>query len=446
MHPSKIIQWNCRGFKINFNEISLLIQKFNPVAFCLQETHLKQSDNITLKHYSLYNCYDPSNDKAKGGSSICVRNNILHSEIKLTTTLQATAVRISLHKTITLCSIYIPPQHNLEIRELNNLINQLPSPYIIMGDFNGHNPLWGSDYLTDKGKKLEDFANQNNLCILNDGSNTYLHPGNGSYTSIDISLTDPTLACDLSWTVHDDLCGSDHFPILIEDVIPSNDNKNQNWKLNKADWNLFKNLCIDNIEENILINESDPILKFTNIVLENSEKAIPKTSTNSKKIKKPWFNDTCKEAIKNRKKAEKRFNLSPSNTNLDNYRKFRAKARRTCNSSRKNSWRDFVSKLNSHTPINKVWNAIKKIKGKNTNKQFHHLKVNNATITDITDISNSIANTISKNSSTEHMSAKFIDVKNREERKILNFTSDNLENYNKPFSIDELKKLFIKIT
>ena len=50
MHPSKIIQWNCRGFKINLNELSLLIHKFNPVAFCLQETHLKQSDNVTLKH------------------------------------------------------------------------------------------------------------------------------------------------------------------------------------------------------------------------------------------------------------------------------------------------------------------------------------------------------------------------------------------------------------
>ena len=161
MHPSKIVQWNCRGFKINFNEISLLIHKFNPVAFCLQETHLKQSDNVTLKHYSLYNCYDPNDDRAKGGSLICIRNNILHSEIKLATNLQATAVRISLHKTITLCSIYIPPQYKLELQELNNLITQLPSPYIIMGDFNGHNPLWGSDKLTDKGKKLEDFANQN---------------------------------------------------------------------------------------------------------------------------------------------------------------------------------------------------------------------------------------------------------------------------------------------
>ena len=428
MHLSKIIQWNCRGFKINLNELSLLIHKFNPVAFCLQETHLKQSDNVTLKHYSLYNCYDPNDDRAKGGSSICVRNNILHSEIKLNTNLQATAVRVSLHKTITLCSIYIPPQYKLELQELNNLVNQLPSPYIIMGDVNGHNPLWGSDKLTDKGKKLEDFANQNNLCILNDGSNTYLHPGNGSYTSIDISLTDPTLACDLSWTVHDDLCGSDHFPILIEDIIPSNNNQNQNWKLSKADWNLFNNLCNETIKEDTLANVDDPILEFTNILLENSEKCIPKTSTNPKKIKKPWFNNDCNEAMKNRKKAEKRFNLSPSNTNLDNYRKLRAKARRTFNTSRRNSWRNFVSKLNSHTSINKVWNTIKKIKGKNTNKRFNHLKVDNTTITDITDISNTIANSISKNSSTEQMSVKFIDVKNREERKNVNFTSENLEN------------------
>jgi hypothetical protein len=52
-----------------------------------------------------------------------------------------------------------------------------------MGDFNAHNPLWGSDKITDKGKKkkLEDAISHHNLCILNDSSKTYLHPGNGSY-------------------------------------------------------------------------------------------------------------------------------------------------------------------------------------------------------------------------------------------------------------------------
>jgi hypothetical protein len=65
-----------------------------------------------------------------------------------------------------------------------------------MGDFNAHNPLWGSDKMSDKGKKLEDAISRHNLCILKDGSRTYLHPGNGSYSSIDI--------LDLNWIVHDD--------------------------------------------------------------------------------------------------------------------------------------------------------------------------------------------------------------------------------------------------
>ena len=39
---ASIIQWNCRGLKVNFIEITLLVQAFLPVAFCLQETHLKK--------------------------------------------------------------------------------------------------------------------------------------------------------------------------------------------------------------------------------------------------------------------------------------------------------------------------------------------------------------------------------------------------------------------
>jgi hypothetical protein len=35
-----------------------------------------------------------------------------------------------------------------------------------MGDFNARNPLWGSDKITDKGKKkLEDAISHHNLCI-----------------------------------------------------------------------------------------------------------------------------------------------------------------------------------------------------------------------------------------------------------------------------------------
>jgi hypothetical protein len=56
------------------------------------------------------------------------------------------------------------------------------------------------------------------------------------------------------------------------------------------------------------------------------------------------------------------------------FRIFRAKARRTFKQNRRASWRNFVSKLNCHTPMNKVWNMVQKIKGKNNKTNVLHLK------------------------------------------------------------------------
>ena len=82
-----------------------------------------------------------------------------------------------------------------------------------MDNFNGHSPLWGSKTTTDKGKKLEDFLSQEGLCIFNDGTDTYLHPGNGSYSAVDLTVTDPSLL-DFSWKVHDDPAEVIIFPYL----------------------------------------------------------------------------------------------------------------------------------------------------------------------------------------------------------------------------------------
>ena len=50
----KIIQWNCRGLKPNYNEVPLLISEYNPSVFCFQETFLKPDDNISLKGFNIY--------------------------------------------------------------------------------------------------------------------------------------------------------------------------------------------------------------------------------------------------------------------------------------------------------------------------------------------------------------------------------------------------------
>ena len=101
-----ILQWNCRGFKANLNELSLLAQSYDPQAVCLQETHFKQSDNTTLRSFTFYNAFSADLGKAKGGASILVRQGVIHSQIPLKTKLQTVAIQLSLFKTITLCSIY----------------------------------------------------------------------------------------------------------------------------------------------------------------------------------------------------------------------------------------------------------------------------------------------------------------------------------------------------
>jgi uncharacterized protein (DUF1684 family) len=50
-------------------------------------------------------------------------------------------------------------------------------------------------------KKLEVFLSQEGLCIFSDGTDTYLHPGNGSYLAIDIYDTDSSLLLDFACVV-----------------------------------------------------------------------------------------------------------------------------------------------------------------------------------------------------------------------------------------------------
>ena len=91
--------------------------------------------------------------------------------------------------------------------ELNNLIEQLPRPFVIMGDFNSHNEIWGSKKTEKKGKVIESLLNQHQLCMYNNKSNTYLHPATGTYSAIDLSICDPSLFLDYNWKVHDDTWG-----------------------------------------------------------------------------------------------------------------------------------------------------------------------------------------------------------------------------------------------
>jgi len=186
---AELIQWNIRGLQANRKELSLLISSFNPEIIALQETTLVSTTILTInQNYSFYNCPgSETNGVYHGGSALIVKISIPHKLLSIQTNLQATAARITTVKTITVCSVYLPPFQRWDIKDLEELYLQLPPPAILMGDFNAHSRIWGCRDTNRQGKLIEDFILKQNLSILNTGTPTYFRPGTGSLSAIDLT-------------------------------------------------------------------------------------------------------------------------------------------------------------------------------------------------------------------------------------------------------------------
>ena len=176
-----------------------------------------------------------------GGVSVLVRDGIPSSERTLNTSLQAKAVTISTSKPITICSLYLPPSENLNFVLLSRLIDQLPTPFVICGDFNGHSITWGCDRNNSQGDRTDYFITENNVCLLNDGSYTYLQPATGTFTAIDLSLCSPNIRMEIDCMVESDIYGSDHVPIIFFIGVSFPDSL-PHWNFNRADWVQFHNV------------------------------------------------------------------------------------------------------------------------------------------------------------------------------------------------------------
>ena len=114
---------------------------------------------------------------------------------------------------------------------------------MLVGDFNRHSKVWGCSDTNDRGEIIEDVIAENDLSLLNERQPTYLHPPAGNYYAIDLSLCHPSIYLDFDWLVCDDLHESNHFPILINEIEPSDDEQNCRWNLKKANWEPFSISC-----------------------------------------------------------------------------------------------------------------------------------------------------------------------------------------------------------
>ena len=133
-----------------------------------------------------------------------------------------------------------------------------------------------------------EFLLKQNVCILNTGNPTYFHPGTGSLSAIDLSLCHPSLYLDLSWSVHEDLCGSDHYPVVITTTQSYDHDALPSWKLDKADWCTYSESCSE--ELTIANIEESSIGSFTEKLIMIDENTIPKSKPHKRTVNTIWCN------------------------------------------------------------------------------------------------------------------------------------------------------------
>ena len=273
----------------------LLLKRYNPKIVCLQETFLKDINHLQIKNFQSYHYIHKDGQRPSRGFSIPVRKDVPQHQININSELQVIAVKATLHKPINICCIYLSPHDPLYNQKLDKPIEQIPKPHILLGDFKSHNTIWGCQKTIKKSTDLEKFINDNNLCILNNKTPTCLNPSTDSHSTIDINLSDPSSYLDYIWKVHNDPCGSDHFPMILEITQPIKENNRPPcWKTNKADWQKFKNLCNTKLVQDP--NRTILIKHFTETLIAIANKTILKNSL-SNKHNTPWFNNGCKIAI-----------------------------------------------------------------------------------------------------------------------------------------------------
>lgn len=425
------------------------MSEFNPSILCLQETNFRDLKTHTLRKFNGYHNNRQIGQRASGGVSIYVKDIYESQIIPLTTNIEAVAVSIKIPNKVNICNIYIPPNYDLQANELKDLIEQIPTPRIIVGDFNAHNPSWGSKESNRKGRVVETTMNDLNINILNDGSNTRFNSFSGEFSAIDISFCEPTLSLSLEWEVLPQLYGSDHFPILIRNETVDKMTQRSTpmkWKIDSANWTLFSANVEERVEE--LYNTHTPhkenmeevLNKFSEVIIKAAEQHIGKTKQLNHRNPVPWWNDDCQQSLQQAHAAFNKYKKQKTTETLLEFKRLRAKCRQTTNKSKKKSWHEFVASINSSTPPTEVWRKIRKIEGKNTQSAINFLEHEGTVTANKKHIAEIMATMYEKHSSNDNFTSAFLDHKNVEETVPIKYEQEEEDPINLPITDEELNE------
>ena len=437
------LQWNCRGYRRNYGDVRYLLNRSEPLFFVLQETMLGDYIPPPPNNYSII-CHSISPDPRPGtGLSTLIRKDVSFRRLALNTPLQALATIVNVNnRQLTVCNLYMSPGEDVTIASLTNLADQLPRPALLLGDMNGKSPVWGNNVCDVRGRILEQFLTTTDLCLLNNGQHTYFHSHTASSSALDLSFCSPEVLPDVTWTVMDDLCGSDHFPIVMEFLAFVRYEREPRFIIRRANWETFHAASrMDETVDNIPVEEL--LERMTSCIKTASNIAIPRAQGGSETHRVPWWTDECTKTHYERKRAFRRYQRTHALVDKISFHRARARDLFIKKKSRRESRRRYAESLNADLSTDKLFKRVKKMDGRSRDHVPCLLQAGQ-TITNPQDVADVFSRRFADISSGHHYPPHFNQTRQQLERRHLDFRSDNQETYNAPITYLELKSAMQK--
>ncbi|XP_062560108.1 uncharacterized protein LOC134224649 [Armigeres subalbatus] len=202
--PPDQIKWNINGFWNNLPNQELLTHDSPPWIIGLQELNRVTLNSMDLSLEGKYKWAINVGPNIRHSVAIGV-----HRDVPFDEHFPVVGVRLRGSFLVSVVNVYLPCG-NLPgiIRKVSNIINESPSPVLLLRDMNAHHPAWG-DFRTDpRGTALLESFETADLVLLNHGAATF-------FNGHSLPLVDLFYPLSSQWEVSSDLSGSNHFPISV---------------------------------------------------------------------------------------------------------------------------------------------------------------------------------------------------------------------------------------
>lgn len=235
VRQASILQWNARGLRSRISSFRQYVftNRIPIIVIC-------EPNVLTPIKLSGYEPFLSSTCEERSKIVVYIRTDFTyaHHAVQPHDDNQYVCLRVKKkHVSFTLIGVYLSPSGRFECDRLRDILLHTSGPWIITGDFNAHHLLWGSSAINSRGRNLVTFANDHDLCVMNDGSPTYLR-GLKYSSCLDLTLVSRCFSSQVQWFSDIETHGSDHIPTYLK--IRGLNNSSSSNAVQRIDWTKFK--------------------------------------------------------------------------------------------------------------------------------------------------------------------------------------------------------------